>query len=302
MTFCRSGEGRQPWNDPTSASALARDDGIFRSDFHLAHRYASFQYILTPIHSESTPKMAGTAQSSKKPILVVITSHTKLIGNDHPTGWYLPELAHPAYHFRREGYPMIFVSPKGGEAPLDSASVEAFKDDKESQDFLKDEEFQAMVKNTKKLSEVDLNPQAYSAIFYPGGHGPMFDLPVDETSKKLIATAYEAGIPVSAVCHAPAVFADVKLQDGKYLVEGKKLTAFTNEEEEQAGLTKAVPWLPEERLQERGAIFEKAQPWGAKVVVDRSTSGRHTLITGQNPASASGVAEEVIRALKSQSA
>lgn len=116
---------------------------------------------------------AKSHDKNKKPILVVITSHTKLIGSDHPTGWYLPELAHPAYHFRREGYPLIFASPKGGEAPLDSASVEAFKDDKESQEFLKDEEFQKLVKNTKKLSEVSQDPHDYAAIFYPGGHGPM---------------------------------------------------------------------------------------------------------------------------------
>lgn len=126
------------------------------------------------------------------------------------------------------------------------------------------------------------------------------DLPVDETSKKLIAGAYQAGIPIAAVCHAPAVLIDVKLQDGKFLVDGRKITAFTNEEEEQAGLTKAVPWLAEDRLKERGAIFDKAEPWGAKVIVDRTTSGR-ILITGQNPASASDLAQEVTRALKSQS-
>lgn len=195
---------------------------------------------------------------------------------------------------------MIFASPKGGEAPLDSASVEAFKGDKESQDFLQDAEFQNMVKNTHKLSDVDLTPSTYSAIFYPGGHGPVFDLPVVTTSQQLIRNAYEAGVPVTAVCHAPAVFADVKLADGKYLVDGRRITSFTNEEEEQAKLVEAIPWLVESRLGERGAKFEKAdQPWGVKVIVDRTTTGR-VLITGQNPASAAKLAEEVVRVLKAQ--
>ncbi|PWN28818.1 class I glutamine amidotransferase-like protein [Jaminaea rosea] len=236
--------------------------------------------------------------ADKKPILVVITSHTKLIGKDHPTGWYLPELAHPAYHFKREGYPMIFASPKGGEAPLDQSSVEAFKEDKESQEFLKDEEFQQMVKNTKKLSEIDTDVSKYSAIFYPGGHGPCFDLPVDATSQKLIKDFYEAKMPVSAVCHAPAVFSDVKLSNGKYLLETRKVTSFSNEEEEMAQLTDAIPWLVETRLGERGGMYSKAKvPFGEHVVVDESGDG-HTLITGQNPASASAMAKELTKALQ----
>jgi len=231
-----------------------------------------------------------------KKILVVITSHTKLIDNDHPTGWYLPELAHPYYELKRAGYSFTFASPKGGEAPLDQASVEAFKEDEESQKFLKDEEAQQLVKNTVKLSEIDPKGEGYAAIFYPGGHGPMFDLPVDSHSQTLIKNFFESGRPVSAVCHAPAVYFDVKLSDGSYLVADRSLTVFTNAEEEQAGLTKAVPWLAETRLIERGAKFEKADPWQEKIVVDKDSQGR-ILISGQNPASAGPLAKALLKEL-----
>lgn len=232
-----------------------------------------------------------------KKILVVFTSHTQLIGSDHPTGYYLPEIAHPYYLLKNAGYTLVAASPKGGKAPLDQSSVEAFKNDDDSVKFLNDSEAQSFVSNTKPLSEFSADSvKDFDAIFYPGGHGPCFDLPVDKTSQELIKTFYEAGKPTSAVCHAPAVFTDVKLSDGKYLVDGKKVTSFTNEEEEQAGLTKAIPWLVEDRLKERGATFEKTQAWGEKVIVDKS--GRKILISGQNPASAAGVGKEILAALK----
>ncbi|KAN0066256.1 hypothetical protein ACQY0O_000350 [Thecaphora frezii] len=201
-------------------------------------------------------------------ILVVFTSHTKLIGSDHPTGYYLPEIAHPYYIFKNAGFELVAASPAGGVAPLDQSSVEAFKDDKDSVKFLNDSEAQSFVSNTTPLSQFAGKAGEFAAIFYPGGHGPCFDLPVDATSQELIRQFYESAKPTSAVCHAPAVFADVKLSDGSYLVNGKKLTSFTNDEEEQAGLTNAIPWLVETRLKERGALFEKASPWGEKVVVD----------------------------------
>lgn len=229
-------------------------------------------------------------------ILVIFTSHTKLIGSDHPTGYYLPEIAHPYYIFKEAGYELVAASPAGGKAPLDQSSVEAFKEDQDSVKFLNDKTAQHWVDNTHKLADFAGKSGEYVAVFYPGGHGPVFDLPVDETSKSLIKDFYEAGKPTSAVCHAPAVFADVKLSDGSYLVNGKQITSFTDEEEEQAGLTKAVPWLVESRLIERGAKFAKTKPWGEKVVVD-STGGK-LLISGQNPASAAGLAKEVLKALK----
>ena len=232
-----------------------------------------------------------------KKILVVFTSHTKLIGSDHPTGYYLPEIAHPYYILKDAGYTLVSASPKGGKAPLDQSSVDAFKDDADSVKFLNDTEAQDWVNNTKRLSEFSASSVSeFDAIFYPGGHGPCFDLPVDTTSQELIKTFYEAGKPTSAVCHAPAVFADVKLSDGSYLVNGKKITCFTNQKEEQAGLTKAIPWLVESRLIERGATFEKAEPWAEKVIVDK-TGGR-VLISGQNPASAAAVGRQILAALQ----
>ncbi|TKY90117.1 hypothetical protein EX895_000115 [Sporisorium graminicola] len=233
-----------------------------------------------------------------KKILVVFTSHTQLIGSDHPTGYYLPEIAHPYYLLKQAGYSLVAASPKGGKAPLDQSSVEAFKNDEDSVKFLNDSEAQEWVSNTKPLSEFSPSSAVaeFDAIYYPGGHGPCFDLPVDKTSQELIKSFYEAGKPTAAVCHAPAVFTEVKLSDGSYLVKGKSVTSFTNEEEEQAGLTKAIPWLVETRLIERGAKFDKTQPWGEKVIVDK-TDGK-VLISGQNPASAAGVGKEIIAALK----
>ncbi|GAC73320.1 hypothetical protein PANT_9c00062 [Moesziomyces antarcticus T-34] len=231
-----------------------------------------------------------------KKILVVFTSHTQLIGSDHPTGFYLPEIAHPYYLLKDAGYELVAASPKGGEAPLDKSSVEAFKNDDDSVKFLNDSAAQQWVSNTRPLSEFSADSvKDFAAIFYPGGHGPCFDLPVDATSQELIRAFYEAGKPTAAVCHAPAVFTDVKLSDGSYLVNGKNVTCFTNEEEEQAGLTKAIPWLVESRLIERGAKFDKAQPWAEKVITDKSGG---ILISGQNPASALGVGKEILAALK----
>ncbi|EPQ32279.1 uncharacterized protein PFL1_00476 [Pseudozyma flocculosa PF-1] len=233
--------------------------------------------------------------AAQKKVLVVFTSHTKLIGNDHPTGYYLPEIAHPYYIFKQAGFDLVAASPAGGKAPLDQSSVEAFKGDADSVKFLNDTEAQQWVSNTLQLSTLAGKADEFDAIFYPGGHGPCFDLPLDETSKDLIQKFYESGKPTSAVCHAPAVFTDVKLSDGSYLVKDRKITCFTDEEEEQAGLTKAVPWLVESRLRERGAIFQKTSPWGEKVVVDENNG--KLLITGQNPASAAGMAREVVKAL-----
>ena len=199
------------------------------------------------------------------------------------------ELAHP-YHVLHSKAEITVASPNGGESPLDPASVEAAKDDV-SVDFLKNNE--SVWKTTARLEDFIGKASSFDAIFYVGGHGPMFDLVDSPTSQQLIREFWEAGKIVSAVCHAPAVFYDVKLSDGSLLVAGKEVTAFTNEEEEQAGLTKAVPFLPEDALQKAsGGKFVKAdQPWAEKVVV----SGR--LITGQNPASATGVGEALAKAL-----
>ncbi|KZM25508.1 uncharacterized protein EKO05_0008962 [Ascochyta rabiei] len=222
-------------------------------------------------------------------ILFVLTSHNKLGKLDKPTGWYLPELAHP-YHVLHSKAEITVASPKGGESPLDPASVEAAKDDV-SVNFLKNNE--SVWKNTQKLDQFVGKAKDFDAIFYVGGHGPMFDLVDSPTSQQLIREFWEADKIVSAVCHAPAVFYDAKLSDGSLLLAGKEVTGFSNAEEEQAGLSDAVPFLPENALQKAsgGKYVKAAEPWAEKVVV----TGR--LITGQNPASATAVGEALAKAL-----
>jgi putative intracellular protease/amidase len=226
---------------------------------------------------------------SKPNVLFVLTSHNKLGDTGKPSGWYLPELAHP-YHVLHNKVNITVASPKGGEAPLDPASVEAFKDDV-SVNFLKNNE--NVWKTTQKLSDFTGKANDFDAIFYVGGHGPMWDLVDDPTSQQLIKEFWEADKIVSAVCHAPAVFYNVKLSDGSLLVAGKEVTAFTNAEEDQAGTREIIPFTPEDALTKAsGGKFVQTEPWAEKLVV----SGR--LITGQNPASANAVGEAIAKALK----
>eukprot|EP01111_Echinosteliopsis_oligospora_P002635 TRINITY_DN13974_c0_g1_i1.p1 TRINITY_DN13974_c0_g1~~TRINITY_DN13974_c0_g1_i1.p1 ORF type:complete len:229 (-),score=76.05 TRINITY_DN13974_c0_g1_i1:39-725(-) len=221
-------------------------------------------------------------------ILFILTSHSVLGDTGKPTGWYAPEAIHPFYVFKHAGYDITWASPAGGEAPLDPGSVEQFKNDKEVTKFLAEE---SGWKHTTKLSEFVGKSGDFAAVFYPGGHGPVFDLPFDDSSKKIAAEFYEAGKPTAAVCHGPAVFINVKLSNGDLLVKGKKMTGFTNTEEEAVGLTKAVPYLLEDRLKELGASFERSPNWQSKVVVDGN------LVTGQNPASSSALAEAIVSQL-----
>ncbi len=227
--------------------------------------------------------------NERKKVLVVLTSHGKLGDTGKPTGYYLPELSHPLYSLMEAGYEFDIASPVGGAAPMDPKSKKL--DDPENKKFVEDPKLMAKVEHSLKLS--DLSAKNYAAILFPGGHGPMWDLANDKQSQKLASQIYEQGGLVAAVCHGPAAIANLKLSNGKYLVEGKKLTAFTNEEENSVGLAKVVPFLLESKLVEHGGRFEKAPLWQEKVVVD----GR--LITGQNPASAKALGNELVKALKS---
>ncbi|KAJ4422313.1 hypothetical protein N0V82_003069 [Gnomoniopsis sp. IMI 355080] len=223
-------------------------------------------------------------------ILIVLTSHDQLGSSGKPTGWYLPELAHPYDAFIKAGAELTFASPKGGLAPLDPASVEMFKEDASSQAFLKDHK--NLWENTKPLSEFASAADSYDAIFYPGGHGPMFDLANDATSQKLIASFAEKGKPVAAVCHGPAAFVNVKLSNGKHLLEGKEVTGFSNTEEDQVQLSALMPFMLEDKLKEVGGKYVKAaEPWGEKTVVDGN------VLTGQNPSSAHKIGEDVLKAI-----
>jgi putative intracellular protease/amidase len=222
---------------------------------------------------------------SKKRILFVVTSHSKLGKTGKSTGAYIGEVTHPYEVFTDAGYEIDFVSPKGGKTPLDG--MDAL--DEVSQKYLADKSFMAKLNSTKKPTEV--SAADYSAVFYAGGHGTMFDLPDDEDLKNLSSSVYESGGVVSAVCHGPASLVNLKIKNGRYLISGKKVTGFTNEEESAVGLTDAMPFLLEDKLKERGGVYSKASKFKKHVVVSER------LVTGQNPASARGVAEEVLKLL-----
>ncbi|KAH8900159.1 DJ-1/PfpI family protein [Thozetella sp. PMI_491] len=226
-----------------------------------------------------------------KKILVVLTSHDKLGETGKPTGWYLPEFSHAYDVFVAAGYDVDVASPAGGVAPLDPSSVEAFKSDPSSVAFLKDKT--ALWEQTAKLSSFLGRASEYEAVFYPGGHGPMWDLADDADSQQLINEFWAQGKVVSAVCHGPAVLVNVKLPGGESLIAGKGVTGFSNVEEEQVGLLQAMPFPLETRLNEvSGGRYVKAdEPWGEKVVVDGK------LITGQNPSSAKAIGEAIVKAL-----
>jgi len=225
-----------------------------------------------------------------KKVLIILTSADKIPkANNKQTGWYLPELAHPYYVLQKAGYQMDVLSPKGGKAPMDEGSVAASKDDEVSKQFLADKTAQALVNNTKTPAQVKASD--YSAVFFPGGHGPMFDLATDATTAKLAADVYDNGGVVAAVCHGPAGLVPVKLSNGDALVKGKTVTCFTNEEEDITTLTPAMPFSLEDQLKELGAKFTRAANWQECVAVDTR------LITGQNPASSHKLAECIVAEL-----
>ena len=226
------------------------------------------------------------AAAEQKPVLVVLTSHAQMGDTGKPTGFFLGELTHPLEVFEKAGVPVVLASIQGGEPPVDGLDLK----DEINARYWNDPEFRAKLAATKKLSGLD--PGDYSAVFFSGGHGTMWDFPDDVAVQKFAREIYEAAGPVGAVCHGPAALVNVKLSDGTYLVAGKEVSAFTNAEEEKVGLTKVVPFLLASKLEERGAKHLPAPDFQKQVV----SSGR--LVTGQNPASAAGVAEKMVEMLK----
>eukprot|EP00455_Lapot_gusevi_P016213 TRINITY_DN18306_c0_g1_i1.p1 TRINITY_DN18306_c0_g1~~TRINITY_DN18306_c0_g1_i1.p1 ORF type:complete len:226 (-),score=44.74 TRINITY_DN18306_c0_g1_i1:57-734(-) len=218
-------------------------------------------------------------------VVFVLTSHQNLGESGKKTGYYLPEAAHPWKVFHNENIHVEFASPQGGKAPLDPESFENFKDDPVCQEFLQNN--QANLDKTLKLSEVD--PQGVSAVFFVGGHGPMFDLADNQAAQILIREVYEKGGIIGAVCHGPVAFVNATLSDGTPFVRNRQITCFTNEEEEKVQKTQYVPFLLESALKEKGARFQAQSVFAKNVVVD----GR--IVTGQNPASAGGVAEAMLK-------
>ena len=220
-------------------------------------------------------------------ILIVLTSHDQLGDTGKKTGFWLEEFAAPYYTFIDAGAKVTLASPKGGQPPLDPKSDEPDAQTDATRRFGTDTAAQQALANTVPLGEAD--PYDFDAVFYPGGHGPLWDLAESVDSQTLIAAFYAANKPIAAVCHAPGVLKHVKAPDGHPVVKGKKVTGFTNTEEQAVGLTDVVPFLVEDMLKENGGEYSKAADWASYVVEDGH------LITGQNPASSEAVAQALLK-------
>jgi putative intracellular protease/amidase len=219
----------------------------------------------------------------KQRILIAMTSHDTLGSTGRRTGAYLTEISHPHAVFEAAGLGVDFASVRGGAVPLDPSSLD--RKDPVNAAFQDDQQLMRRLTDTPASASVDVS--RYAAIFFAGGFGAMWDLAEDDAFARAAARIYEAGGVVGAVCHGPAGLVNVRLSDGSYLVAGKALTAFTNDEERAMQTDRTVPFLLEDRLIERGARFEPAPLWQRQVVVSER------LVTGQNPASAAGVAERM---------
>jgi putative intracellular protease/amidase len=222
-------------------------------------------------------------------ILMVLTSHDQLGDTDQKTGFWLEEFAAPYYVFKDAGATITLASPEGGQPPLDPKSDALDAQTEATKRFRGDLDAQAALANTARL--VTIAADDYDAVFYPGGHGPLWDLADNPHSIALIESVYGAGKPVVAVCHAPGVLRHTKAPDGSPLVQNKPVTGFTNTEEAAVGLTDVVPFLVEDMLKQNGGQYSKADDWQPYVVRDRN------LITGQNPASSEAAAQALLEQL-----
>ncbi|ABV89236.1 type 1 glutamine amidotransferase domain-containing protein [Shewanella pealeana] len=223
-------------------------------------------------------------------VLMVLTSHDKLGDTGLKTGFWLEEFASPFYRFKDCGFTITLASPAGGQPPLDPSSEQPDFQTAATERFNQDGQAKQQLATTKVLAEI--NQADYDAIFYPGGHGPLWDLTNDVHSIALIEAFYQAQKPVGLVCHAPGALKNVKAADGTPLVAGKRVTGFTNSEESAVQLTEIVPFLVEDMLQQNGALYSKGDDWSSYLAVDGN------LITGQNPASSEAVANEIIKQFK----
>jgi len=222
-------------------------------------------------------------------VLMVLTSHDQLGDTGKKTGFWLEEYAAPYYVLKDAGADITVVSPQGGQPPLDPKSDAPDAQTDATRRFKGDAEAQAVLASTGKLAEV--NAAEFDAVFYPGGHGPLWDLAEDKASIALIEAMAAAGKPVALVCHAPGVLRHVKAADGTPLVRGKQVTGFTNTEEDAVGLTQVVPFLVEDMLKQNGGNYSKGPDWQPYVLTDGK------LVTGQNPASSEQGAEALLKLL-----
>ena len=219
-------------------------------------------------------------------ILMVLTSHDQLGDTGKKTGFWLEEFAAPYYAFKDAGAEIVLASPAGGQPPLDPKSDLPEFQTQLTHRFKADPEAQKALANTVKLETV--NAFDFDTVYYPGGHGPLWDLAESQTSIQLIESFERAGKPIGFVCHAPGVLRHVKAADGSPLVQGRKVTGFTNSEEAAVELTDVVPFLVEDEFKKLGATYEKGADWGSFVVVDGK------LVTGQNPASSEDAAKALL--------
>lgn len=222
-------------------------------------------------------------------ILMVLTSHDQLGNTGKKTGLWLEEFAAPYYVFKDAGAQITLASPKGGQPPIDPKSDDPGAQTDATRRFQADAEARRELASTRTLDQVDVGD--FDAVFYPGGHGPLWDLAEDKRSIALIEAFDRAGKPVGAVCHAPGVLRHVKGADGQPLVKGRNVTGFTNSEEEAVQLTNVVPFLVEDMLKQHGANFSRTDDWGSYAITDG------LLVTGQNPASSEAAAHALLKLL-----
>lgn len=227
--------------------------------------------------------------AQKKTILFVLTSHDQLGNTGKKTGFWIEEFATPYYYFTDKGYTVIVATPDGGQAPIDPKSNEPSFQTEATKRYFNDVATQKVLANTLKLAKV--KHKNYDAVFYPGGHGPMWDLANDANSIALIQSFYENNKPIAFVCHGSAALVNVKTDDGSYLIDGKKVTGFCNSEEAAVQLTDVVPFALETQLKACGAEYSKGADWSSYVVEDG------LLISGQNPQSSEKVAEALLNKL-----
>ena len=227
-------------------------------------------------------------------ILFVLTSHSQLGNTDQKTGFWIEEFASPYYVLSDAGATITIASPAGGQPPVDPKSEAKEAQSPSTERFFKDMEAIDKVAYSLKLSDVNFND--YDAVFYPGGHGPLWDLATDKTSIKLIEDFYNSQKPIAFVCHAPAALVNAKAENGEPLVKGKKVTGFSDTEEDAVGLTKIVPFLLETELKKLGGHYSKGPDWASFTQQDG------LLITGQNPASSEEVAKLLLKTLKGEKA
>lgn len=223
-------------------------------------------------------------------VLFVLTSHSELGDTGKKTGFWIEEFASPYYALADAGVDITIASPKGGKPPIDPSSETPDAQTDATKRYYEDEALQTKLSKSKKLNEV--KAEDFDAVFYPGGHGPLWDLSESKESINLIENFIKQNKPVAAVCHAPAALVKVKGTDGEPLVKGKKVTGFTNTEEEAVNLTEVVPFLVEDKLKELGGNYSKAGDWESYVLTDG------LLITGQNPASSEKAAKELLKLLR----